>query len=360
MVKENRQVSPFFAFYLIHSMQIGVGILGFEHYLVKSSGQDSWIAIIIPGLSTSIIIWMSYQILNNGNGDITIIHKELFGKWIGNILSLGFVIYLLAFMVTITRTYVEVIQVWMFPQLNTWYMVMILLALTYSFVTRGFRVVTGVAFFSVIFGLPLVLLKWFPLQEGSLTHLLPVMNHSVGEIFSGAKTMTLNYLGFETLFFFYPFIKTAKKSQKWAQTGHSFSILIYLITGIVSLLYFSQSQLKETIWATLTLWKIIDLPFIERFEYAGISIWLFVVLPNLCIIMWSTSWGVKQVTRIKQRHGLVLLLGITFIVCIMFSSRTQIDLLNTYTGVAGTIMVYLYIPFLYVFQLIQSKVRGKK
>ena len=172
--------------------------------------------------------------------------------------------------------------------------------------------------------------------------------------------MTLNYLGFETLFFFYPFIKKAKKSQRWAQTGHSFSILIYLITGIVSLLYFSQSQLKETIWATLTLWKIIDSPIIERFEYAGISFWLFVIIPNLCIIMWSTSWGLKQVTPIKQRHGLVLLLGITFIACIMLSNRTQIDFLNKYTSVAGSIMVYLYIPFLYVFQLIRSKVGGKK
>ncbi|SFC35749.1 spore germination protein (amino acid permease) [Bacillus sp. OV322] len=359
MVKENRQVSPFFTFYLIHTAQIGVAILGFERYIAKDAGHDAWISILISGFSINLIIWMSYKILNKGKSDITVIHKQLFGKVIGNFFSLVFIVYLLALMVTISRTYVEVIQIWIFPQLHTWYMIMILLTITYVFVIKGFRVVTGIAFLSVLYGIPVIFMNWFPLQEGHITRIFPIMDHSVGEILLGAKTMTLNFLGFETLFFFYPFIKQAEKSQKWSHLGVLFSIFLYFLTAVVSFLYFSQSQLKDTIWATLTLWKIVNLPFIERFEYTGIVVWLFVIIPNLCLLMWSASWGLKKVIHLKQKKGLILLLIITFISCVLFSNRVEIDLLNTYTGKAGFILIYFYIPFLYAFQLIRLKA-GKK
>ncbi|MFD0048195.1 GerAB/ArcD/ProY family transporter [Actinomycetes bacterium NPDC127524] len=359
MVKENRQVSPFFTFYLIHSMQIGVSILGFQRYIAKDAGHDGWISILISGLSINVIIWISYKILNKGKSDITVIHKQLFGRVIGNILSLAFIVYLLAMTVTIARTYVEVIQIWIFPQLSTWYMIMILLSLVYVFVIKGFRVVTGIIFLSVLYGIPLIFMNWFPLQEGQITRILPIMDHSIGEILLGAKTMTLNFLGFETLFLFYPFIKKPEKSQKWAHMGVLFSIFLYFITAVVSFLYYSQSQLKDTIWATLTLWKIVNLPFIERFEYTGIAIWLFVIVPNMCLLMWSASWGLKQVIHLKQKKGLILLLIITFISCVWFSNRVEIDLLNSYMGKAGFILIYFYIPFLYAFQLIRLKA-GKK
>ncbi|WP_419881540.1 GerAB/ArcD/ProY family transporter [Peribacillus sp. B-H-3] len=359
MVKENRQVSPFFTFYLIHTVQIGVGILGFQRYIAKDAGHDGWISILISGFSINIILWISYKILNKGKSDITVIHKQLFGKVIGNTLSLAFIVYLLALTVTIARTYLEVIQIWIFPQLNTWYMIMIIMSITYVFVIKGFRIVTGIAFLSVLYGIPVIFMNWFPLQEGHITRILPIMDHSVGEILLGAKTMTLNFLGFETLFFFYPFIKKAEKSQKWSHLGVFFSIFLYFLSAFVAFVYFSQSHLKDTIWATLTLWKIVNLPFIERFEYTGIVIWLFVIIPNLCILIWSASWGLKQVTHLKQNKGVILLLIITFVSCVLFSNRVEIDLLNTYTGKAGFILIYFYIPFLYAFQLIRLKA-GKK
>ncbi|HAJ3957491.1 TPA: GerAB/ArcD/ProY family transporter, partial [Escherichia coli] len=41
------KVSPYFAFFLNHKIQIGVGILGFERYIAQSAGHDAWVAIII-------------------------------------------------------------------------------------------------------------------------------------------------------------------------------------------------------------------------------------------------------------------------------------------------------------------------
>ncbi|MBM7647406.1 spore germination protein (amino acid permease) [Bacillus ectoiniformans] len=354
---QNRQVSPFFVFYIIYNLQIGVAVLGFERYIAKSAGHDAWISILLSGASIQIIIWMSYYILNSGKNDIVVIHRQLFGKWLGGLFSLYLIAYIILLLITNVRTYIEVIQIWIFPHLATWYMAIILLALTYMYVSGGFRAVVGICFFGFFMTIPLLALKWFPLQEAKPSYLLPVMDHSVFEIYEGAKTMAFSFAGFEALLFFYPFIKNAQSSQKWAHFGVLFSTFIYLLSAIVSFLYYSQEQLQRTIWATLTLWKVVDLPFIERFEYAGIAIWLFVILPNLCMYTWAASRGVKQLFSIKQKDSLIALLFITLVAVVLITDRFSIDKLNTLSGNMGIITIYLYIPFIFIVQLVKNKMR---
>ncbi|PAQ13736.1 spore gernimation protein GerB [Bacillaceae bacterium SAOS 7] len=356
---ESHKVSPYFAFYIITSMQIGVGVLGFQRTVAKAAGHDAWISVIITGLSIHIVLWMAYQVLNKGKNDITIIHRELFGKWIGSILSIALMLYLLSLCITIAREYIEIIQIWMFPQLETWYMALILFALVYLYVSSGFRVNVGLCLLTFLITLPLLLMYWFPLKEANFSYLQPVFDHSLTDILAGSKEMAFSYGGFETLFFFYPFLKNAESSHKWAQYGIAYSTFIYLFTMLVSLLYFSHWQLSNTIWGTLTLWKVVNLPFVERFEYAGIAIWLLVILPNMCLYTWAASRGMKQLFNIKQKHGVMILVILLFVAVVSLTDRQAINQLITSTGNVGLYVFYGYIPFVYFFQMISDKLRRK-
>ncbi|WP_247739298.1 GerAB/ArcD/ProY family transporter [Bacillus sp. 165] len=141
------QVSPSVVFFLVNSLQVGVGILGFGRIVAKMAGNDGWISVLIAGITVNIAIWVIYKLLKDGSGGIIAIHQELFGKWFGNILSLVFILYLFLANLTIIRTYVEVIQVWMFPFVPTWVFVIVILMLAYYVVSGGFRVVAGICFF---------------------------------------------------------------------------------------------------------------------------------------------------------------------------------------------------------------------
>jgi hypothetical protein len=152
--KEDKMVSPYFVFYLIHAMQIGVGILGFERVIVQSAGYSAWIAILTSGASIIGLIWVSYRILNKGNNDIVAIHADIMGKWIGGFFSFLFSLYFFAFALVVLRSYVEVLQVWVFPEVSEWIFVLIIIFLSYSYVTGGFRVVTGVSYLGILYGLP--------------------------------------------------------------------------------------------------------------------------------------------------------------------------------------------------------------
>ncbi|WP_260508223.1 spore germination protein [Cytobacillus firmus] len=355
--KEDKKVSPYFVFYLMHAAQIGVGILGFERIIARSAGHDAWIAILTSGASIIGLIWVSYRILNKGNNDIVAIHAEIMGKWIGGFFSFLFLFYYLTYALIVLRSYVEVLQVWVFPEVSHWIFLLIIIFLSYSYVSGGFRVVTGLSYLGILYGLPLLLVKIFPLQYADYGNLLPILNASPADLFKASKEMTLNYLGFETIFMFYPFIKNAPKSEKWAYFGVLYSIFIYLLTAFVTFVYFNLEQLKSTIWATLTLWKIVDLIIVERFEYIGISIWFFIILPNICIGLWCASRGMHRLFRVSQRSALRIFCLLLFIISILLTDRQQISVLHDAYSRVGFYLIYFYLPGLLVLQFIIMKVK---
>lgn len=364
-VKENEQVSSFFVFFLVHSMHIGVGILGFQRYIAMDAGYDAWISVILAGIGIHFSLWLSYKVLDRSKGDLIDIHAQLFGKWLGRLLSLAFLVYALALVVTVLRTFTEIVQVWIFQELSTWAFCAMFLAIVCSFVAGGFRVVTGVCFLSVIYGLPLLVVKYFPLTNAHFENLLPVLDHSIWELLKATKTMTLGFIGFEILFLYYPLIKNAAASQKWAHYGVLYSTMMYLISAVVSFVYYSEEQLSMVTWATLTLWKTVDLPFIERFEYVGIAVWVTVVLSNICLGLWGAHHVFSRLFPVLKnppftKPVLALLALLVLISCGLLESRAQIDLLNNMMSRVGCYFLYGYIPFLFIMQWIVLKIRGNR
>jgi spore germination protein (amino acid permease) len=358
--KLDKQVSPYFVFYLVHTMQIGVGVLGFQRQIAKDAGHSAWISVILSGITILMLIWISYRILNRGNNDIIAIHHDVFGKWLGGVISFYFIVYYVMFVLVLVRTYVEVIQVWVFPDVFPWIFLILILFIAYYYVIGGFRVVTGISFLGVIYGLPLLLTLYFPLKDSNFGNLLPIFELTLTELFQSTKTMTLNYLGFEVLFLFYPFIRSGPKSEKWAHFGTVFTIIIYLVIALVSFAYFSLEQLETTTWATLTLWKIVDLAVIERFEYVGICIWFFIVLPNICIGLWCASRAAHRLFPVSQRTSLRAMCFILLLLAILINDRKEIDFLNKFVSQVGFYTIYIYIPLLFIIQYISFKVRKKK
>lgn len=84
-----KTVSPYFAFILLHSLQIGIGVLGYQRVILKNAGYDAWISLIIAGIATHIVLFCMLKMLEK-DGDLISIHTTTFGKWIGSIFSVNF------------------------------------------------------------------------------------------------------------------------------------------------------------------------------------------------------------------------------------------------------------------------------
>lgn len=357
-VPEHMMVPPQMAFFLVNAIVIGIGLLGFERYIVLDAGYDAWISILIGALWVHFIIWIIYQLLKDGEGDITSIHQSIFGKFFGGFLNVLLSFYFLILCITVLRTFTELLQLWVFPQLNIWVFSTLFILLAYYFVAGGFRVVTGICLFSMVIGIPLLLLKFYPLQYSHVQNVFPIIDHTLPELLKAARTMSLSYIGFELILVYYPFFKRPSESLKWAQFGFLYAVFIYLGTAITSFIYYSENQISHVIWATITLWKIVELPFLARFEFIGIAIYVFVVLPNVCLSLWAASRIIKRSFNFKQTYVLWLYMVVVVGICGVIRDRPAIDMLNSLLGEAGFYLSSIYIPFLFLLQKIVLKVKG--
>lgn len=358
-ISEKSKVSHFLILYLITSMQVGIGVLGFQRIIAETAGYDAWISVILAGLSIHIVVWMMFKIVETSNGDLISAHSYIIGEKLGKAISFLFLFYFILLATTVLRTYIEVVQVWMFPNFKPFWFSLAFLSLTTYIVFGGFRTVTGIAFMGTILPMYLIFTFAYTIQFATYENLLPVFDHTIKDLLKASRDMSLTYLGYETVLFYYPYIKEPKRAKKWAHLAILSTTSLYTVLTLLTFSYFSEKQLEQAVWATLTMWKIVRMPFVERFEYIGIANWALIILPNICIAIWCASRILKRTTKIKQSKGVIIVSLICLISINFFKSRQHIELLNNFTANIGFYFNYLYIPLLFIATLIAKKVKQK-
>lgn len=140
--KESNQIPAYLIAFLIHSNQVGVGILGFQRVIAKEAGHDAWISVAIAGIAVHLVVWVIFMTLSRyPSADLYGINRDVFGKWLGNLINLLYMIYFTMAAIVVLRSYTEVVQAWMFPEVSTWSLSAVILGLTLYTILGGIRVI---------------------------------------------------------------------------------------------------------------------------------------------------------------------------------------------------------------------------
>jgi spore germination protein AB len=360
-IPENRKIAPFLVFYIITSSQIGLGVLGFQRIIAKDAGTDSWISIIIGGILLQILMICIYKMLNIVKGDWYDVHAFIFGEKISKIFSLLLAIYACFKMITVLRGYIEIVQVWMFHTFNTFKFGLAFLLLSVYIVYGGFRTIVGINVFSMIILFLVMPLFLYTVPYANPSFLKPVFSHSLGEIFKAVIGISYSYMGYEIILFIYPFLKEPAKSKKWAHFALLFTTLFYLYIAILTFMFFPVEAIDQLIWASLNMWKIIEMPFVERFEYIGIATWFVIMLPKVCLYLWISGQMLKRSFDVRLRTSIPIIASLCLIVLPFMENRTQIHSAIDFVSQIDLYLTGIYIPILFICVLIVWKVkkRGK-
>ena len=65
-----------------------------------------------------------------------------------------------------------------------------------------------------------------------------------------------------------------------------------MLITMISITFFAENGLARTIWPVLSMFKIVRLPNLERFEFIAVSFWMLIILPNMCCYLWAASEGI--------------------------------------------------------------------
>lgn len=348
-VSIRHQVSPYLVFFIIYNSQVGVGILSFQRTIAEKAGYDAWIGVLAAGCLVQVFIWVMYKLLGKAQGDIIDVHKASFGNVLGKFLSFFIISYYALASVSVMLKFIEIIQVWMFPAIPSWIVSVLILILVYYCISGGFRVVVGLSFLSFLFPQLWVLFLYiFPLKTAHFSNLLPIMNHSFMDMLDSIKSSMYTIAGTETLLMVYPFIRNPDKSRKFAHLGVLFTTLLYTLSSIVSFTFYSENQLKSTIWPELSLTKVIKFSYLERFEYLYISMYSMVVTALISLLLWCSSRGLKKIFNVKQKYALWVLILISVGLCLINNEHFN-EMLDKYITQMNLYVFYVYIPLLLIY-----------
>ncbi|WP_201004247.1 GerAB/ArcD/ProY family transporter [Paenibacillus glycanilyticus] len=357
-INEKYKISPYLIIFPLYVSMVGIGILFYQRTVIKHAGYNAWISVILAGISIHILVWMIYKLLSTTKGehDIATINNKLFGKVLGSFFNAAIVLYFVFGAFVKFKVYIELIQVWLFPSMNFLYISIVILLLVYYAVSGGIRTVTGIAVWATMISfvtiIPQVLLA-FPYLHP--LNLLPLWNHSISEVLLSSKDMAFNFLGFEILLLFYPFVKTPEKSQKWAHLILFLVILLYLVILVLAFMFFTEEQLRHTIWPTLNMIGIFEVPLLQRLEYIAISLWFIKIVAGIAVYIWAACRGTKIAFRIRPRLFLAMSLISIGILCELIRDHRTVEKLSAIYSVVGLYFIYAYIPLVLIVVLIRKR-----
>lgn len=355
------QIQAFYVIFLIHTMQIGAGLMGISTHIFSPAKHDAWISILIAALWMHITVYVMVKILQQyNNADLLGIQKDVFGQAINLILGTFLCIYIFAVLLSVLLNYIEVVQVFIFPTIPTWLLSLLLLSLSLYAVLGGIRVVAGVCFLFFLSTIWLAGFLYKPITLMEMSHFKPIFDVKFTDILQGAYKTSFSFLGLEILLFLYPYINNKKRVHLSAHIGVLSTVILTFTVVFVTIGYFSKEQLEHLIWPTLSMFKIIRFPFLERFDLIAVAVWMMIIMPNLVVFTWLLSFCVKRLYRVPQKYSVYIVTALLFFTSVLFQNRLNINTLTDLSGKVGFYVVFIYPFILLPIVLVKKKIQKKR
>lgn len=338
--------------FLIHGVQVGVGLLTLPRELAEKAGTDGWIALILGWLFSTLGSLIIIQVMKKyPNGTIIDLLTHFFGKWVGKIAAFIFVLYF-AFLGSIVFVREGLfIQFWVLPQTNLFILLLLLSIPSYLIVRNNITILGRYA--ELVFFMTTWVLFFYstPLKEAHWLHLLPFIKEGWEPILAAAKTTTFSFLGFEIAFFLYPFLQKKQKASIGIVIANTLTLAVFLIVTIVAFTFYSPDEITQYKEPTINLLKIVEFRFLERLEIVFLSLYIFVISTTVLPLFFSTVLSASQLFG-KQDHSKyvvwLLLLNLVYVLLLPQSLAGNRQLQKEIESIS-LILVYVFPICLWVY-----------
>lgn len=173
----------------------------------KTSGPDAWLAVIIGGAAPLLSLLFIHSLWRRFPGmTFSQLSVAIFGRWIGSLLVLGYVVYLVLLYAMAMRNGIEITNLYMLPRTPLPVIGFLMMSAVIYIASQGIQVaarMNELLFYMLILSL---LLLMVPVFQGDYTNLLPVAGTGLGGILKGALSTTFAYAGIEVLLVLHPMV----------------------------------------------------------------------------------------------------------------------------------------------------------
>ncbi|MDR6554744.1 endospore germination permease [Paenibacillus qinlingensis] len=313
------QITLFQYILIIHSVQLGIGLIPLPGDLARGCGTDGWIVLIIGWLISMISSLIIIQIMRyHPNGTIIDLLRHYFGKWVGKVGMVMFVGYFLLYIFLIYNRMGLLVQNWIMQQTNVSILMLLFLLPAYMIARGGFRIIGRYSEIILFLSIGLILTSLYLFKHAQWIHLLPILKHGWIPILQTLRTNILSFVGFEIAFFLYPYLEKKSSASLGILIANSTSFFVYMLFTLLAFVNFSPDEITQYHNTLISLFKILEFRFLERFDILILSIYLLIIIRTFLPVLYAAvictqQLGLKGQPRLHILLILTLMVGVTWV-----------------------------------------------
>lgn len=358
MSTHNKKIlNRYHVIFLVQSAMVGTEMLTLPRELSAVGYSQLLIPLLFGFIATLTlwpIIWLNTKYPNE---NLFRINEILLGKALGKVVNSLIILHFTLLIAGIINKYMHLIQSNALPEQTILMPVLFLLLLLIYIVNGGIKAIARFCILSFFLTIGIFYFTNWAIEKGDIRHFFPLLNFSSSEFFDAFKSGYLTILGYELIMFYFPYIKDKKKAFKHATIGIWISICLCYISVIVSVMYFSEWQLKHIEYSLLNVFKAGELSFVERFDILGVTLWVFLILTTVAVVLWSAIVGMGSLfTKHKKLYIYILAIIIFLVVMIPFPREYQERIFKGNSYLAYILVVWpIFLSIIYLIQKKQVK-----
>lgn len=284
--------------------------------LFKKVVTNSWLSLLIGWAISVIASLILVQVMKKfPDGTLLDLLKRYGGKWAGRLGAVLLALYtcysasvLLIYSIMITKE-------WLLPKTPAFIIEILFFIPTYMIARNGIRIIGRYYELILFISLWIPIVYTLPLKDAHWLHLLPQFKEGWMPVLSAIPDTFTMYYGFGvSTFIFYPFLQKKEKASLALFISLTICLVMYLYISMVCLVNFSPDEIKEFTQPTISVLKVIEFTFIERFEVLFIAFYLPVFtlawISQYYVTSFSTSWLAGNQDHRNHMRILFLLVAI--------------------------------------------------
>ncbi|MBA5851461.1 Ger(x)C family spore germination protein [Clostridium sp. cel8] len=314
-MQDKNFISSFGLFSTIIVTVIGIGIFSYPQQVISIIGTDSWIITILGGILVYILLYIIWFIIKmNGYNKFYFILKNSFGKILGSIFAIIFIIYNIISISFGMRVFTEVIKMYLLEKTPTEFIFIVTILTSIYLITSGLKNV--VKFNEVSFWImfvPIIIVLTLTLNQVDFSNILPVfIADNPHRYLESLKTSIYSFSGIEIIYVMAPFIKKNFSPAKTSAKSMIFITLFYTVAVIIVLSIFSSGETKMLLWPTMTMITSISVNsiFIQKWEGIVMALWIMFYFTTFSNVYYFSCDILKDVFNLKSIKIPCIALGV--------------------------------------------------
>jgi len=342
-MNDKMNITNFQLFFLLIHMQVGVGVLSLPYDIFVKAKNNGWLSVIITGLIIQTILLLFHLLMSRFPEDnIFDISKKLFGKFFGNICIFLFYLCYVFIGILILVKFAYLLHAWMMPHTPKWVLLGLISFTAVFIVKENIKILARFATIASVVFIGFFVLIIYAIRHANFSNVLPIASEGVLPIIEGLPPSIFAFQGFELFIVVYPFMQSSPKNiLKTVTIANAFVTFFYLFLVLVSIMFFSEAELKLIPEPVLYLIKSFSFRIIERPDLLFTSMWIVLVATTYSGTIYASSLAL---TTFRKTRTLTIYASLTAFICFVGALTFTKKQIITF---ASYIQNYFIVPFLW-------------